>query len=132
MNRSLNKVLLIGEVLREPEMRYTPSGRPVTTFLLETNRNWVTSDGEKHSDTERFHIVAFGNLAESCSQQFEKGCQVYVEGRLQSRQWEDRDGIKHNSVEIHALDVLFLSSSGDSEETAGEDLMNLDLNEISF
>ena len=132
MNRSLNKVLLIGEVLREPEMRYTPSGRPVTTFLLETNRNWVTSDGEKHSDTERFHIVAFGNLAESCSQQFEKGCQVYVEGRLQSRQWEDRDGIKNNSVEIHALDVLFLSSSGDSEETAGEDLMNLDLNEISF
>jgi len=132
MNRSLNKVLLIGEVIREPEMRYTPSGKPVTTFLLETNRTWNTADGEKHSDTERFHIVAFGSLAETCSQQFEKRCQVYVEGRLQSRQWEDREGIRHNSFEIHALDVLFLCENQDTHTSSGDDLMNIDMNEISY
>lgn len=132
MNRSLNKVILIGEVTREPEMRYTPSGRPVTTFMLETTRSWCTADGEKHSDTERFHIVAFGNVAETCSQQFEKGCLAYIDGRLQTRQWEDREGIKHNSVEIHALDVLFLSEPECSQTAAGDDLLNIDLNEISY
>jgi single-strand DNA-binding protein len=80
MTRCLNKVMLIGHLGRNPEMRYTPNGRPVTTFSMATSRNWSSADGEKHSETEWFNIVAWGNLAEICKQHLLKGMQVYIEG----------------------------------------------------
>jgi single-strand DNA-binding protein len=113
MSRGLNKVLLIGHLGRNPEMRYTPSGRPVTTFILVTNRSWNNSEGEKKNETERFNIVAWGNLAEVCSHYLTKDCQVYIEGRLQSRRWEDKEGVKHNSVEIVASEMLLLGVHND-------------------
>ena len=85
MSRGLNKVLLIGRLGRNPEMRYTPSGRPVTTFSIATSRSWNTSDGERRSETEWFNIVAWSSLAEICKQLLTKGQQVYIEGRLQTR-----------------------------------------------
>jgi single-strand DNA-binding protein len=94
MSRGLNKVMLIGRLGRDPEMRYTPSGRPVTTFSLATSRTWNTSEGERRTDTEWFTIVAWGSLAEICKQYLVKGQQVYIEGRLQTRHWEDNDGNK--------------------------------------
>ena len=92
MSRGLNKVMIIGHLGRDPEMRYTPSGRPVTTFTVATSRTWSTGDGERHSETEWFNVVAWGNLAEICKQYLTKGQQVYVEGRLQTRRWEDNEG----------------------------------------
>ncbi len=115
MSRGLNKVMIIGHLGRDPEMRYTPSGRPVTTFTVATSRSWNTVDGERHSETEWFNIVAWGNLAEICKQYLTKGQQVYIEGRLQTRRWEDKEGNKHNSVEVVANEMMML---GDRREVA--------------
>ena len=94
MSRGLNKVMVIGHLGKDPEMRYTPSGRPVTTFTLAVSRTWNSADGERHTETEWFNVVAWGNLAEICKQYLTKGQQVYVEGRLQTRRWEDKEGLK--------------------------------------
>lgn len=114
MSRGLNKVMIIGRLGRDPEMRYTPSGRPVTTFNIATSRTWNTSDGERRTETEWFNIVAWGSLAEICKQYLTKGQQVYVEGRLQSRQWEDQEGVRHSSTEIVASEMIML---GDRRES---------------
>ena len=114
MSRGLNKVMIIGHLGRDPEMRYTPSGRPVTTFAVATSRSWNTADGERHTETEWFNVVAWGSLAEICKQYLNKGQQVYIEGRLQSRQWEDSDHKKHTSIEIVANEMIML---GDRRET---------------
>lgn len=123
MTRGLNKVLIIGRVGREPEMRYTPTGKPVTTFSVATNRSWNTSDGERHSETEWFNVVAWGSLAEICKQHLTKNQQVYIEGRLQTRQWEDNEGNKHSSTEIVANEMILLGDRRDtnhgSEESHG-------------
>ena len=116
MSRSMNKVLLIGHLGRDPEMRYTPNGRPVTTFSLATSRNWSSANGERHSETEWFNIVAWGNLAEICKQHLTKGMQVYVEGRLRTRQWEDSEGTKHHGIEVVANEMMIL---GDRRELTG-------------
>lgn len=116
MSRGLNKVMIIGHLGRDPEMRYTPSGRPVTTFSVATSRAWNTSNGERHTETEWFNVVAWGNLAEICKQYLTKGQQVYVEGRLQSRQWEDKEGNKHSSVEVVANEMIMLSERRENEE----------------
>jgi single-strand DNA-binding protein len=108
MSRGLNKVMIIGHLGRDPEMRYTPSGRPVTTFTIATSRSWNTVDGERHSETEWFNIVAWGNLAEICKQYLTKGQQVYIEGRLQTRRWDDKEGNKHSSVEVVANEMMML------------------------
>jgi single-strand DNA-binding protein len=113
MSRGLNKVMIIGHLGRDPEMRYTPSGRPVTTYSVATNRTWNTSDGERHTETEWFNVVAWGNLAEICKQYLSKGQQVYVEGRLQTRRWEDSDGNQHTSTEVVANEMIIL---GDRKE----------------
>jgi single-strand DNA-binding protein len=113
MSRGLNKVMIIGHLGRDPEMRYTPSGRPVTTFTAATSRSWNTVDGERHQETEWFNVVAWGNLAEICKQYLTKGQQVYIEGRLQTRRWDDKEGNKHTSVEIVANEMVFL---GDRRE----------------
>ena len=119
MTRGLNKVLLIGRVGRDPEMRYTPSGRPVTTFSVGSSRTWNTSDGGRHMETEWFNIVAWGNLAEICKQYLSKERLVYIEGRLQTRHWEDQEGNKHSSTEIVANEMIMLDER--REGAAGEE-----------
>jgi single-strand DNA-binding protein len=114
MSRGLNKVMIIGHLGRDPEMRYTPSGRPVTTYTVATSRTWNTSDGERHTETEWFNVVTWGNLAEICKQYLTKGQQVYIEGRLQTRRWDDSDGVKHTSVEIVASEMMILGDRRDA------------------
>jgi single-strand DNA-binding protein len=118
MSRGLNKVMIIGHLGRDPEMRYTPSGRPVTTFTVATSRTWSTGDGERHSETEWFNVVAWGNLAEICKQYLTKGQQVYVEGRLQTRRWEDNEGVKHTSIEIVANEMMILSERRENTQSS--------------
>ena len=105
---SLNKVMIIGNLGTDPEMRYAPSGNPVTTFRIATTRSFPTSEGERKQETEWFTVVAWNKLAESCSQFLNKGRRVYVEGRLRTRSWEGQDGQKRSRVEIVAQTVLFL------------------------
>ena len=118
MSRGLNKVMIIGHLGRDPEMRYTPSGRPVTTFSVATSRSWNTSNGERRSDTEWFNVVSWGSLAEICKQYLSKGQQVYIEGRLQTRRWEDDDGNKRTTVEIVAKEMIML---GDRKKKPDKD-----------
>jgi len=121
MSRGLNKVFIIGYLGRDPEMRYTPSGRPVTTFSIGTKRSWITSSGERKSETEWFNIVAWGSLAEICNQFLTKGQQVYIEGRLQTRHWEDNDGVKHVSTEVVANEMIILGERRDNQAGEGEE-----------
>jgi len=120
MSRGLNKVMIIGHLGRDPEMRYTPSGRPVTSFSVATTRGWTNADGERREQTEWFNVVAWGNLAEICKQYLHKGRQVYVEGRLQTRGWEDADGKKHFRTELVAQEMIMLGgpTSSSAEEEA--------------
>jgi single-strand DNA-binding protein len=106
--RGLNKVIIIGTVGRDPEMRYTPSGRPVTSFSVATTRTWVSAEGERREETEWFNVVAWGNLAEICKAHLSKNQQVYVEGRLQTRGWEDEQGKKHFRTEVVANEMILL------------------------
>jgi single-strand DNA-binding protein len=108
MSRGLNKVMIIGHLGRDPEMRYTPSGRPVTTFSVATSRSWHSADGERHEETEWFNVVAWGSLAEICNQYLHKGKQVFIEGRLQTRRWEDTEGNKHFTTELVAKEMIML------------------------
>lgn len=108
MGRGLNKVLIIGNLGRDPEIRYTPSGRPVTSFSVATTRTWVNHDGERKEETEWFNVVAWGPLAEICNQYLAKGKQVYIEGRLQTRGWEDTHGRRHFRTEIVAQEMILL------------------------
>ena len=108
MTRGLNKVLIIGSLGADPEMRYTPGGKPVTSFSVEVNRGWRTSEGERKEATEWFNVVAWGNLAEICNQYLHKGSQVYVEGRLQTRSWEDNSGTRHFRTELVANEMIIL------------------------
>lgn len=128
MSRGLNKVMIIGRLGRDPEMRYTPSGRPVTTFGVATSRSWNSSDGERHKETEWFNVVAWGNLAEICKQYLSKGQQVYIEGRLQTRRWEDSEGNRHSSTEIVANEMIMLGERREANNTNVE----ADLEEDEF
>ena len=116
MARGLNKVMVIGNLGRDPEMRFTPSGKSVTNFSVACNRTWKSADGERHTDTEWFNVVAWGYLAENAKQFLAKGCLVYVEGRLQTRTLQDNQGSQHKSVEIIANDVLLLSDNNNENE----------------
>jgi single-strand DNA-binding protein len=120
MSRGLNKVMIIGHLGKDPEMRYTPSGRPVTTYTVAVSRSWNSADGERHTETEWFNIVAWGNLAEICKQYLAKGQQVYIEGRLQTRRWDDKEGQKHTSVEIVANEMMMLGDRRDANHTGEE------------
>jgi single-strand DNA-binding protein len=115
MSRGLNKVMIIGRLGRDPEMRYTPSGKPVTTFSVATHRSWNTSEGERRTETEWFNVVAWGNLAEICKEYLAKNRLVYIEGRLQSRHWDDAEGVKHTSVEIVANEMIMLDERRENE-----------------
>lgn len=120
MSRGLNKVMIIGHLGKDPEMRYTPSGRPVTTFTVAVSRSWNSADGERHAETEWFNVVAWGNLAEICKQYLTKGQQVYIEGRLQTRRWDDKEGQKHTNVEIVANEMMMLGDRRDANHGADE------------
>lgn len=121
MGRGLNKVLLIGNLGRDPEMRYTPSGKPVTSFSLASSRSWIASDGERREETEWFNVVAWGNLAEICNQHLSKGQQVYVEGRLQTRSWEDNNGQRHFRTEVVANEMIILGNRAVYDANSGDD-----------
>ena len=121
MSRGLNKVMIIGHLGRDPEMRYTPSGRPVTNFSVATSRSWNTSDGERREDTEWFNVVAWGSLAEICNEYLSKGQQVYVEGRLQTRKWEDDEGNKRKTIEVVAKEMIMLGDRKKKAEDGGPD-----------
>jgi single-strand DNA-binding protein len=108
MSRGLNKVLIIGTLGSEPEMRYTPGGKPVTSFSVAVSRGWRTSEGERKEATEWFNVVSWGNLAEICNQHLRKGSQVYIEGRLQTRSWDDASGTKHFRTELVANEMIIL------------------------
>lgn len=110
MARSLNKVTLIGNLTRDPELRYTPQGTAVCTFGLATNRQWTTDSGEKKEETEYHRIVAWNKLAELCGQLLSKGRKVYVEGRLQTRRWTGQDGQERLTTEIVISDMIILDS----------------------
>ena len=109
---SLNRVMIIGNLGSEPEMRFAPNGNPVTSFRVATNRRYTTTDGERKEETEWFAVVAWGKLAEQCNQFLTKGQRVYVEGRLSTRTWESQDGQKHYRTEVVAERVLFLDKRG--------------------
>ena len=120
MARSLNKVQLIGNLTRDPELRYTPQGTAVCTLGLATNRQWVTESGEKKEDAEFHRLVAWNKLAEICSQLLKKGRKIYVEGRLQTRSWTGQDGNQRTTTEIVISDMLMLDSRREGVTEGGE------------
>jgi single-strand DNA-binding protein len=112
MARSLNRVQLIGNLTRDPELRYTPTGTAVCSFGMATNRSWTTDTGEKRDEADFHRIVAWNKLAELCSQFLTKGKKVYVEGRLSTRNWNAQDGTQKTTTEIIISDMILLDSSG--------------------
>jgi len=116
MARSLNKVELIGNLTRDPELRYTPQGTAVCTFGLATNRYWTTESGEKKEDAEFHRIVAWQKLGELCGQLLAKGRKVYVEGRLQTRRWTGQDGVEKQTTEVVINDMIILDSRGSAPQ----------------
>jgi len=104
----LNKVMIIGNLGKDPEMRYTANGKAVTTFSIACNRNFTGQDGERREETDWFSIVTWDKLAETCSQFLQKGRRAYVEGRLHTRSWDGPDGNKRYRTEVIANTVLFL------------------------
>jgi len=117
--RGVNKVILIGNLGQDPELRQTPSGTPVATFTLATNEGWTDKDGQRQERTEWHRIVAWGKLAEICNQYLRKGRQVYIEGRLTTRSWEDRQGAQRKTTEIVANQMLMLGGRGPEQGMAG-------------
>jgi single-strand DNA-binding protein len=122
---SLNKITLIGNTGSEPEMRFTPSGKPVTTFSLATNMKF-----KEETHTEWHNIVTWGKLAEFCNQYINKGQQLYVEGRIQTRKWEGNDGQTHYKTEVIANTVLLLGAKKQTEES--EQAEETELEELPF
>jgi single-strand DNA-binding protein len=110
---SVNKVILVGRLGKDPEVRYTPSGSAVANFSVATSENWKDKGGEKQERTEWHNIVVWGKLAEICGQYLNKGKLVYLEGRLQTREWDDRDGVKRKTTEIVASEMVMLGSKGE-------------------
>jgi single-strand DNA-binding protein len=109
-SRSLNKVQLIGNLTRDPELRYTPTGAAVCTIGLATNRQWTTESGEKKEETEFHRVIAWNKLAELCSQLLAKGRKIYVEGRLRTNTWQAQDGTQRTTTEIVIEDMIILDS----------------------
>lgn len=112
---NLNKAMLIGNLTRDPEMKTTPSGQNVTTFSVATNLVWTDANGEKQKRAEFHNIVAWRKLAEICAQYLKKGSKVYIEGRLQTRDWEGQDGVKRYRTEIVADNMIMLDSKGSND-----------------
>jgi single-strand DNA-binding protein len=111
--KSVNKVILLGNLTRDPELRHTENKKPVSSFGLATNRNWESYTGEKHEETEFHRIVAWDKLAEVCNQYLKKGRKVYVEGRLQTRPYKDKDGVEKSVTEIVLEELVMLDKMPD-------------------
>src|SRR3990167_1258908 len=121
MAASFNKVLLMGNLTRDPELRYIPSGQAVASFTVAVNRAYNSQSGEKKEEVSFIRVVVWARLAENCNEYLKKGSPVFVEGRLQSRSWEAQDGTKRSTIEVVAQSVQFLSSRGGSRgESAPE------------
>lgn len=118
MAASLNRVFLIGNLTRDPELRYLPSGQAVATFTVAVNRVYNSQTGEKKEDTSFIRIVVWARRAEVCNEYLRKGSPVCVEGRLQSRSWEAQDGTKRSSIEVVANSVQFLNRGGSRDQTS--------------
>jgi single-strand DNA-binding protein len=118
--RSVNKVMLIGNLTRDVELRHTKEGTPVGSFGLATNRNWTQDSGEKREETDFHRIVAWGKLAELCEKYLKKGRKVYVEGRLHSHSWVDSEGLQKAITEINVSDMVMLDSK--SQEKVEEEI----------
>jgi single-strand DNA-binding protein len=148
---SLNKAMIIGNLGRDPEMRYTPNGQAVTQFTVAVNRSHKDASGEWKEETEWFRVVAWGPLAERTAEHLRKGRKVYVEGRLQTRDWEDKDGQKRYTTELIASTVTALDSRNREDGSAepsgsrparsagpsgsagpGDDFGSSDLDELPF
>jgi single-strand DNA-binding protein len=117
---SVNKVILIGNLGKDPELRYTQSGQAVANFTLATNELFENKSGEQHERTDWHRIVAWGKTGELCAQYLSKGRSVYIEGRLQTREWEDKEGQKRQTTEIVAQNVTFLGSGRPGAQGGGE------------
>ena len=115
MAGSLNKVMVIGSVGRTPEMRYMPSGQPVTSFSVGATRSWDDTEGQEHQETEWFNVVAWGDLAERCKRTLRENHQVYVEGRFQTRSWQSDNGQRRFRAELVANDVILLAPSSEND-----------------
>jgi single-strand DNA-binding protein len=120
-SRNLNMVQLIGNLTRDPEMRYTPQGNAVASFVVATNREWVVG-GERKQSVDFHNIVAWNKLAEICGQLLKKGVKVYVNGRLQTRDWTDNSGIKKYKTEVVIEDMILLTPKKEGESTEGTEL----------
>ncbi len=118
----VNKTILMGNLGADPELRYTPSGRPVCNFRVATNESWTDDKGQKQQRTEWHRITVWGKTAESCGQYLKKGRLVYIEGKLQTREWEDKDKVKRYTTEVVAAFVKFVPTGGKgSDDQAGND-----------
>lgn len=117
----VNKVILVGNLGRDPEVRYTKNGQAVASFSLATTERWTGKDGNKEEKTEWHRIVAWGKLGEICGEYLVKGKQVYIEGRLQTRDWDDKDGNKKSTTEIVANNMVMLSQAGGAQQSYGGD-----------
>lgn len=119
---SLNKVLLIGNLGKDPEVRYTKSGQAVASFSLATSESWKGKDGNREEKTEWHRIVAWGKLGEICGEYLSKGKQIYCEGKLQTRDWDDKDGNKRSTTEIviHVMTMLGQAGGGGNSKPSGQ------------
>ena len=121
MAKDLNKVMLTGRLGADPEMRYTTQGSAVTQFSVASGRTWKSADGTQHDDTEWFRVVAWDKLGEICNQYLLKGTRVYIEGRLQTRKWQDKEGQDRYTTEVIANDMIILSSKQENSGSAQPD-----------
>lgn len=125
--RSVNKVILVGNLTRDPEVRSTPNGQSVTTFGIATNRDWVTRDGQRHTSSEYHEIVAWSRLAEICGQYLKKGKLVYIEGYLKTRSWDTPEGVKKFKTEVVIQDMIMLEKrqqNGDQDYIPDESALD--------
>jgi single-strand DNA-binding protein len=132
----LNKVMIIGNLGADPEMRYMADGTAMTSFRVAASRNYSSSDGERKEETEWFSVVAWRKLAEQCSQFLQKGRRVYVEGRLQTRSWDTPEGQRRYRTEVVAESVLFLDRAGSggppAQDEQHDSLMDLEPEDVPF
>lgn len=119
MAKDLNKVMITGRLGADPEMRHTPQGSIVTNFVVASNRTWKSSDGVAHDSTEWFRITAWDKLGAMCNDMLAKGIRVYVEGRLQTRKWQDKEGNDRYTTEVVASELIVLSSRAERMARAG-------------
>ena len=125
MAKSLNKVQLIGNLTKDPELKFTPNGAAVCTIGIATNRSWTTDTGEKKDEADFHRLVAWNKLAEICGQLLKKGRKVYVEGRLQTRNWQDKDGQTKYMTEVVLSDMILLDSKRDGEVSSSSSEFNV-------